>query len=130
MLLVKTKIKHSKIHGIGLFADQFIPKGTVVWKFNSKLDTRLTEEEVKQLSEVAQFNFRHYCYVSKKTGFFILPFDDIRFLNHSGKPNLIYIDDPEGEEGNDVAMRDINKDEELTEDYSSFDKDYDWKMSH
>lgn len=28
MLLIKTKIGPSKIHGIGLFSDQSIPKGT------------------------------------------------------------------------------------------------------
>ena len=33
MLLVKTKIKSSEIAGIGLFADEFIPKGTCTWRF-------------------------------------------------------------------------------------------------
>jgi len=34
MFLVKTYLDKSKIRGIGLFADEFIPKGTLIWKFN------------------------------------------------------------------------------------------------
>lgn len=33
MLLVKTRLGISSIHGIGLFADELIPKGTVTWRF-------------------------------------------------------------------------------------------------
>jgi hypothetical protein len=37
MLLVKTTIAPSPIHGIGLFADQFIPQGTRIWEFTTLL---------------------------------------------------------------------------------------------
>ena len=36
MLLVDARAGISKIHGIGLFAYEFIPKGTHVWMFNPK----------------------------------------------------------------------------------------------
>jgi hypothetical protein len=32
MLLVKTKLGQSKIHGIGLFADELIPMGRIIFK--------------------------------------------------------------------------------------------------
>ncbi len=38
MLLIKTKLDLSKIHGIGLFAGEDIPKGTIIWRFNSLID--------------------------------------------------------------------------------------------
>ena len=38
MLLVKTRLGASAIHGIGLFADEFIPKDTVTWRFTPGLD--------------------------------------------------------------------------------------------
>ncbi|KKQ84137.1 MAG: hypothetical protein UT08_C0023G0002 [Candidatus Woesebacteria bacterium GW2011_GWB1_38_8] len=38
MILVKTKIGPSKINGIGLFANQFIPKGTLVQNVNNFLN--------------------------------------------------------------------------------------------
>lgn len=33
MLLIKTKLDLSKIHGVGLFADEFIAKGTKIWEY-------------------------------------------------------------------------------------------------
>ena len=44
MLLVKTKIGPSKIAGIGLFADEFIAKGTPVWKFEPGFDLEIPRE--------------------------------------------------------------------------------------
>ncbi len=38
MLLVKTKIGQSNISGIGVFADEFIPKGTVIWRYQEGFD--------------------------------------------------------------------------------------------
>ena len=37
-MTVKTIIKESDIHGIGLFADEFIPKGTKIWEFTPNFD--------------------------------------------------------------------------------------------
>ena len=36
--MVKTKIGPSGIAGISLFADQIIPKGTVVWRYQECFD--------------------------------------------------------------------------------------------
>jgi hypothetical protein len=33
VLLVKTRIGASPIHGFGLFTDELIPSGTPVWRF-------------------------------------------------------------------------------------------------
>ena len=49
MLVVKTKIKNSPIHGIGLFAEEFIPKGTLVWKLNKKFDLIYTKKQFNSL---------------------------------------------------------------------------------
>ncbi|TSC83470.1 MAG: hypothetical protein G01um101417_553 [Parcubacteria group bacterium Gr01-1014_17] len=38
MLAVKASAKPSKIEGIGLFADEKIPKGTVTWRFHPRID--------------------------------------------------------------------------------------------
>ena len=125
MLLVKTKIGKSKIHGIGLFADQFIPKGTLVQKFMSGFDLIISREEVSKLSEPSKEQFLKYAYKNKK-GNYILCFDDTRFLNHSDNPNLIS-DDPNEEI--DIAARNIEKGEELTVNYRDFDEDYNHKMN-
>ena len=125
MLLVKTKIGQSKINGIGLFADQFIAKGTLVQKFMPGFDLIIPESEIQKLSEPAREQFLKYAY-KNKDGQYILCFDDTRFLNHSDNPNLIS-NDPVEEI--DIAAKDIQKGEELTVNYKEFDADFDYKMS-
>ncbi len=129
MLLVKTKIGQSKINGIGLFADQFIKKGTIIWKFQTGFDLRVGKDELGNLSESAKEQFLKYAYLNPRTQKYILCFDDARFFNHSDEPNSIDVDSPDDEEGLDVADRDIEKGEELTCNYKDFDADFDYKMS-
>ncbi len=118
MFLVKTKLGKSKIHGIGVFSDEFIPKGTLVQKFIEEIDLEIAPETVNVLPELLKNNLLHYAYKHKTTGKYILNADDARFLNSSENPNLI------GDEFNkeaDVAIRDIEKGEELTVNYQDFD---------
>jgi hypothetical protein len=39
MLLVRTTLRPSGVHGLGLFADEFIPKGFVIWRFDGHVDS-------------------------------------------------------------------------------------------
>lgn len=123
MLLVKTKIKPSKIHGIGLFADQFIKKGAPIWRFSPGLDLKLSEEELMRLPNLAQEQILHYCYHSIVDNTYVLPFDDARFFNHSKKPNTVSIDIPGDPEGLEIASRDIEAGEELLCNCAEFDID-------
>ncbi len=45
MLRVKTKLGLSSINGVGLFADQFIPKGSTTWEYDPGFDPSYSEEE-------------------------------------------------------------------------------------
>jgi hypothetical protein len=51
MLLVKTRLGQSLISGIGLFADQFIPKDTIIWKFTEGVDVKIPDERVAELEK-------------------------------------------------------------------------------
>lgn len=62
MLLVKTKLGISFIHGIGLFAAQFIPKGTVTWEYSPYFDTSYEEADVERMSPSAKEQFLKYAY--------------------------------------------------------------------
>ena len=120
MIQVKTRIGPSKIHGIGLFAEEFIPKGTIVWRFVPGYDLELTPETVKALpGHVRQF-FAHYGYLDSHLHHWMLHFDNGRFINHSDDPNTRpnYSEDPHGV---DVAVRDIAAGEEITSDYTLFE---------
>lgn len=122
MLLVKTTLKLSPINGIGLFANQFIPKGTNVWVFCKGFDQKIDIKEVEHLSEFSYSQFEKYAYLSRKSNKFILCFDDARFFNHSRNPNVSCIFENISEE-EDIcyAIKDIAVGEELTCDYRDFD---------
>ena len=123
MLLVRTKIGSSSIHGLGLFADQHIPKDTPIWIFTPGLDLKLSEEELARLPDMARESVLHYCYHSTVDNAYVLPFDDARFFNHSSRPNVISADTPDDPEGMEVALRDIRPGEELVCDCREFDVD-------
>jgi SET domain-containing protein len=123
MLLVKTKLGLSNINGIGLYADAYIPAGTLIWRFESKLDLKLCQSEYQVLKE--QYDFEtldKYIYKSRVSGCYILCTDDARFINHSSKPNTL--DTQEGDEGLTIAARAIVPGEEITSNYESFDADF------
>lgn len=128
MLLVKTKIGPSSIHGIGLFADEFIKKGTVIWKFNPTFDLRFDASQLDSLSEAARKQFLNYAYFNPRMQKYVLCFDDCRFINHSEHPNCLEVPSGGPEEGLDIAAWDIQKGEELTCDYASFDASFKEKM--
>jgi hypothetical protein len=60
MILVKTQLGPSTVHGLGLFAAEFIPKGTVIWEFREGVDHRIPKELVDELPEPARSTVRHY----------------------------------------------------------------------
>jgi uncharacterized protein len=123
MLLVKTKTRVSEIHGIGLFADEFISKGTMTWKFLEGFDLRLPKSILNELSLSAKEQFLKYSYLDSSSGLYELCSDDARFFNHSETPNTGSITDVI-----DVALRDIQPGEELTCDYRTFDADWAQKI--
>jgi SET domain-containing protein len=124
MLLVKTKLKQSKIHGFGLFADENIPKGEIVWKFSPIVDKIITKKELAKLPKLVQKEVKWYSYLSDE-GYYVLCGDNARFMNHSNNPTFIEANhcsklsfcEPDA-----IASRNINKGEELTGKYLYFDK--------
>jgi hypothetical protein len=124
MLLVKTRLDRSQISGIGLYADEFIPKGTIIWRFTPGLDLKLNQEQLQDYkSRVDVARLEDFIYRSKISGDFILCADDARFINHSFHPNTI--DTMEDVEGLTIAARDIFPGEEIVSDYQSFDANFD-----
>jgi SET domain-containing protein len=122
MLRIKTKLGISKIDGIGLFADQLIPRDTVVWEYNPLIDLKLKEDEIATLAEGARQQVQKYSYRDELTGLYIFCGDDARFFNHSDEPNCVDVTwGPFG--GRTIATRDIQVGEELTCNYASFDMD-------
>jgi SET domain-containing protein len=114
MLHVQAHAGVSRIHGIGLFAAQFIPAGTIIWRFQPGFDLELSIEDLDRLTPVAQRQVRQYAYSSPAGARYLLSSDDDRFTNHSEEPNTHVVD------GCTVASRDIEPGEEITTDYREF----------
>ncbi len=114
MMTVRTRLGISAIHGIGVFAVEPIPRGTVTWRL-SEWDQQLTEAELARMDPAARDGIRHHTYV--QDGRHVLCFDHGRFMNHSDDPNT----DAASPEVNH-ARRDIAAGEELTCDYRVFDQ--------
>jgi len=118
MYLVKTKMRSSRIHGIGVFADQFIPEGTVVWEFHDGIDHVISPETLMTQSEVVRNEVERLFYLDKDLGVWVVPVGQGCFVNHSDNPNLTHDD---GVHAPSVAARDIQLGEELTENYRRYD---------
>lgn len=121
MLTILASAKPSPIHGVGLFADQLIPKGTITWRFDPRFDLVFTNEQVDKLLAHQQRMIKFFAYYSDKRSGYIYSIDDSRFLNHSSEPNNDCIPIVNEVELCNVAVRDIQIGEELTVDYRTFD---------
>jgi SET domain-containing protein len=119
MLLVKTKIGPSQTHGIGLFADQFIPKGTVTWKYDPNFDPGYSEEMLNSFPKPAKDFVLYYAYFDKDLKKYIMCCDNQRYINHS-TTNENILSTPR----QDIAARDIQPGEEMLCDYNKFDDMY------
>ena len=118
MLQVKTHIKQSPINGIGLFASEFIAKGTTTWKYTPEFDLAFSEDCLSRMTSWSKEQFLKYAYFDHSQKKYILCFDDQRFINHSYNPNIKST--PEL----DVALIDINAGEELTCNYKDYEPDW------
>lgn len=124
MLMVPTKVQSSEIHGLGLFALEAIPKGTLVWQFVQGFDITVSVHD-----QITGFNLRDACpqaasdflekYAYKTDhGEYEVCVDDARFMNHSTSPNIQATGD------RNYAIRDIAAGEEIVCDYADFIPDF------
>ena len=116
MFHIKTTIKNSPLHGIGLFADENIFKGQKIYTENPNLDIFLSNEEFSKLPENEKTTIQHYGYFDIQKNKWHLNFDDMRFCNHSKDGNITLIDKIVI-----IAKKDIKKGEELTQNYEEFE---------
>jgi len=106
MLIVKTYLDKSSLHGIGLFAAEDIKKSQLVGKITN-LDVKMNKINIAS----RYLDWMIDVYVDK--GDYIQTYmDDMRFMNHSEDPNCL------DEENYCIAIKDIKIGQELTCDYT------------
>ena len=115
MIHISYKIKESQVHGIGIFADQDIKAGELIYTPSPLLDVNISEEQFDNLDSKEKKEIMYYGYFNKKTEKWHVAFDVIRFLNCGNR------DESNVTQNDDMilkAKRDIVKDEELLQDYA------------
>ena len=98
-MIDNTYVAASRIHGKGLFASSLITAGSIIGWLQGRPST---------------VDGSHVLWISETQGIEVLC--DLRYINHSDRPNACYYDDLSV-----VALRDIKPDEEITHDYASND---------
>lgn len=121
MLLVSTKIMPSPIQGLGLFADEFIPAGTMIWRFTPDFDRRFTATQIYAFPPALQAHLCRYAWKSRKSGLYCFAADNGKYFNHAATPNARSEYRDGEEEVVTITLRDIHPDEEITDDYACFE---------
>lgn len=121
MLLIQTSVRSSTIEGLGVFAEEPIARGTIIWEFTPDFDVAITPAKLKESSPLIKDFVDRYAYFSKRRGLYILSLDGARFMNHSNNPNIGEGPITASGETSDIALRDIQVGEELTARYDLFD---------
>jgi len=116
MLLVKTYLDKSTIHGLGVFAGEFIRKGAKVWRFVDGFDRAYSPRQFSQLPKPARDYIWNYGY--RVDGEILLTIDHDHHMNHSEDANTHWSN------GHIVASRSIRKGEEITNDYRQFERGF------
>ncbi len=113
MLLVKTYLDRSKIHGLGVFAAEFIRKETKIWRFVEDYDRCWTPKQFARLPKQARDYLEDYAY--NADGEILFTVDNDHYINHSERANAVW------NNGYVIATRNIPQDTEITNDYHQFD---------
>lgn len=119
MLKIPTYVAQSDIHNLGLFSASPVKKGTVIWSFDKDYDRRFSAADLAKMQKKDPAFIDTYLYQSVLDGYYYCSIDNDRFTNHSDDPNVGF-----GDDGNFYALRDIAKNEEITNNYESFDKNW------
>lgn len=113
MLHPKTEMKFvSEDIGYGIFATELIPCGTLTW-VKDELDRIITAENAQKVSRPIYHSLMKYTY-RDRNGDYVFCWDLTRYINHSHRPNCILTS-----LGFEIAVRDIQQGEELTNDYGT-----------
>jgi hypothetical protein len=114
MLMVRTELRASDIHGIGVFLVEPVRAGQLIWRFDSRIDRVFSDDELEDMPELLQSFLRTYSTLHADLRLWVLCGDNGRHFNHSDEPNTRSLGIAFGD---DVAACDLPAGTELTSDY-------------
>lgn len=119
MIHIKYKLSSSDKHGIGLFADEDLQKGQLVYTASPLLDVNITQEQFDSLNDREKEEFQWWGFFHEPSQKWHVDFDVSKFINHSEEGTLTQ--DKNQEDAYLVTTRDVKKGEELTQNYLEFE---------
>lgn len=108
--------------GYGLFATAFIPKGTIVY-VKDALEIELSPAAYLAHSPAMQEVIEKYSYIDER-GYRILSWDTAKYVNHCCQCNTMSTG-----YGFEIAIRDIQPGEEVTDEYGLFNLEYEMPLA-
>lgn len=107
-----------EVIGYGVFATHFIPRGTIVYAQDA-LEVRVLPEDFTGLNPECKYMVDKYSFIDP-AGYRVLSWDFAKYVNHRCDCNTMSTG-----WGFEIALYDIQKGEEITDDYGLFNLDYD-----
>ncbi|MCB0619460.1 MAG: SET domain-containing protein [Saprospiraceae bacterium] len=108
--------------GYGVFATEFIPAGTIVY-VKDLLEVEVTQSAFAILPLALQEVVNKYSYIDEH-GVRIVSWDFAKYVNHCCQPNTMSTG-----YGFEIALRDIQAGEEITDEYALFNLEEDMSLS-
>lgn len=126
MIHINYKLDRSEKHGIGLFADEDLKEGQLVYTASPLLDLNITQEQFDSLGDNEKQEIRWWGFFDEPSGLWHVDFDVSKFINHSKEGTVTQ--DKSHDEAYLITTRDIKKGEELTQNYLEFESKEDLLM--
>ncbi len=125
MIHIKYQLKTSGLHGIGLFTNEPLKKGQLVYTASPMLDLNITQEQFNSLNQKEKDEILWWGFFDEPSQKWHVDFDVSKFINHA--KNATVTQDSAHEEAYLVAAKDITVGEELTQNYLEFESPEDLK---
>lgn len=119
MIHVAYKLKVSNLHGVGLFANENIKKGQLIYTASPLLDLNITQKQFDSLKQKEKDEILWWGFFDQPSQMWHVDFDVSKFINHS--PDATVTQDDNHDEAYLIATRDIPSGEELTQNYLEFE---------
>lgn len=108
--------------GYGVFATQFIPKGTITY-IKDSLETVISPTDYLLHNAEMQSMIEKYSYIDE-SGNRIVSWDFAKYVNHCCRCNTISTG-----YGFEIAIRDIQVGEQITDEYGIFNLEYEMELN-
>ncbi|MDH5765338.1 MAG: SET domain-containing protein [Gammaproteobacteria bacterium] len=114
MIHPKTELRFVNAEiGYGVFATEFIPRGTILY-VKDDLEIEITMARFRKMDKTHQDIVEKFSYIDER-GVRIISWDHAKYVNHRCDCNSMSTG-----YGFEIAIRDIQQDEEITDEYGLF----------